>query len=153
MPIAALLGPWELAVIVLLLAIVFICLFWVPWRVAVRLSAGDVAESLRQIHKAAGQASERVQNLNDELAASEELGRWRSIMQTALGTVIGLAGGFLGPWVGSAESLGCGLLRAAIVIVPASAFVLVVSTVLFPYIDRRISRKLESKQTADLGAS
>lgn len=134
---------WEPAVVLLLGAILIYALL-LPEKVAKRLTDGDVATHLGQISNSAAEASRRVQKLNNELAAGEELGRWRSIMQTALGAMIGLAGGFLGPWVSEAN-LSTGVLRAAFVVSIGVVVVLLTSTVVFPLIDARIRARLKQK--------
>jgi predicted acyltransferase len=134
---------WEPAV-VLLLAAILVYAFLLPDKVVNRLTEGDVAKDLKEIGHSAAKASRRVQALNNELAAGEELGRWRSIMQTALGAVIGLAGGFLGPWVSEAD-FTTGVLRGVIVIGIGIVVVLLMSVVVFPLIDARIEARAKRK--------
>ena len=134
---------WEPAV-VLLLAAILVYAFLLPDKVVNRLTEGDVAKDLKEIGNSAAKASRRVQTLNNELAAGEELGRWRSIMQTALGAVIGLAGGFLGPWVSDAD-FSAGVRRGAFVVGIGVVVVLLMSVVVFPLIDAHIRERLKRK--------
>jgi len=134
---------WEPAAVILLGAVLLYA-YLLPGKVVNRLTDGEVAGDLKRIGTSAEEASKRVQRLNNELAAGEELGRWRSIMQTALGAVIGLAGGFLGPWVSDADP-GTGVLRGALVIGIGIGVVMVFSTSVFPLIDARIRTRLQRK--------
>lgn len=116
----------------------------VPESVAEKLSGGEVAKNLERIGVAASDASVRVQHLDDSLKTSELIGRWRDVMLTLLGTVIGLLGGFGAPWVEDGGGLPTGgqLFRAAAIAVAAAGIAYLVGKVVMPRIEEWIAGKV-----------
>ena len=116
----------------------------VPASVARKLSGGEIARNLERIGIAASDASVRVQRLDDSLKTSESIGRWRDVMLTLLGTVIGLLGGFGAPWVEGGGGLPTGgqLFRAAAIVVAAVGIAFLVGKVVMPHIEEWIAGRI-----------
>jgi hypothetical protein len=97
-----------------------------------------LATKLDEIEQAADRASDRVNQLDLRLQAQAASDYRRSVVQTLIGTLIGLVGGYSASWVDQGGALfpSGALGRAGIFTAGALLLVLVAPVCIFPRVDR-----------------
>jgi hypothetical protein len=150
---------FALVVVVLLIVTVYLLVKidksteGAPDAIVKKLSGGTVAKNLEDIGSASKDAATRVQALDDSLRTSEALGRWRDVLLTVLGTVIGLVGGFGAPWVaeGGGWPSGGQVVRAAAIVLLAALTAFLFGKFGVPLVEKCIGRKARKREARDGG--
>ncbi|HEU4945494.1 MAG TPA: hypothetical protein VFT10_10075 [Solirubrobacterales bacterium] len=123
------LDPWD-AVAIGLVGFAFVAIYRLPGRVRSevegRLALGNVTGILGEIETAAGQAYERVEELEHNLTALVLSEGQKSFIQALAGTLIGLVGGLSADWIKGGELFPDGQLdRVLIVVFVGLAFIVI----------------------------
>jgi len=94
------------------------------------------------MERAADRAHERLEKLDSRLKADAVTDYRRSVVQTLIGTFVGLIGGYMASWVDKGGALfpDGTLSRVAIATGAGLAFVVVAPVLIFPRVDRLLGK-------------